>query len=84
MKTSRREIKARILRLKSKRVIDRSVSMTEITRSLFSATWKNYIDDVKTVARLNKQNLIKITQKGKKLDPRKLKSPVNLSLKSDR
>lgn len=84
MKKSRREIKARILRLKSKRVIDRSVSMTEITRSLFSATWKNYIDDVKTVARLNKQNLIKITQKGKKLGPRKLKSSVNLSLKSDR
>lgn len=60
---------------------DKSVCPSEVARSLFSNTWRSYMDEVRMAAvKLNKDGMIKITQKGKEVNLDNAKGPVRLSL----
>lgn len=60
---------------------DKSVSPSEVARSLFSNTWRSYLDEVHMAAvKLNRRGMKKITRKGKENDLEKSKGPVQLSL----
>ncbi len=50
MKKSKREKAARILSLKKKKIAGNKEKMSEITRSLFTETWRTYMDQVSMAA----------------------------------
>ncbi|MEQ9309601.1 MAG: hypothetical protein RLN90_09110 [Balneolaceae bacterium] len=55
MKKSKIERKARILYLKSRAKTSDVVRSSEVTRALFSETWRSYLDEVNMVS-INRKN----------------------------
>lgn len=72
MKKSKTESKAKILYLSTKRKKKETDSPSEVARSLFSETWRSYLDEVNMVA-------VKM-KKEKEAKSDNSKSPVRLSL----
>lgn len=61
MSKSKAENNANIIRLPNSRTTSNRLT-SEITRSLFSDTWRNYLDEVYMVAmKINKKGIMKIT-----------------------
>lgn len=81
MKKSKREIKNRILSFTKKRVLEKSISPSEVTKDLFSDVWKDHVDEVRTVAgEMQSERLISITQGGNEVPKKKAKGPIRLKL----
>lgn len=71
MKKSKKGIKTKILPLEAKRrVRSKTKNISEVTRSLFAETWRNYLDEVSMVS-------IKVKEKGTK-GAKSLKKEVKL------
>lgn len=84
MDKKKSKFRARILKLNPERKTAKAVNASEVARSLFSETWRNYLDDVKLVAvTLNKKSARKIKEKRKKSGSKKDRSNVRLVLKND-
>lgn len=49
MKKSKEEVKSRILHLKNLRGPEKATDSSELTRSLFSETWRKYLDNTRKV-----------------------------------
>lgn len=84
MEKKKSNFKARILKLNPERKADKAESASEVARSLFSETWRNYLDDVKIVAvTLNKKSVRKIKEKRKTSGQKKSRGKIKLVLKND-
>lgn len=64
MKKSKPETNAKLLHLKSNTKASSAANVSEVTRLLFSETWKNYLDDVTMVSMKVTEKSIKEVKKG--------------------
>lgn len=81
MKKSKQEIKNRILSFSKKRAYDKSLSASEVTKDLFTDVWKNYVDDVRTVAgELQNSKLVRMAKHQKEMHLDNKKRSVRISL----
>lgn len=84
MEKKKSKLRARILKLNPERKTAKTESASEVARSLFSETWRNYLDDVKLVAvTLNKKGVRKIKEKRKTSGQKKSRGKIKLVLKND-
>ncbi len=64
-----------------KRGEDKSICPSEVAREMFGDNWRTKMQTVRDAAfDLAAQNQITITQKGKKVDPEKLKGPIRIKI----
>lgn len=76
-------IKSKILSLLDERGATETICPSEVARALFPKDWREHMDSVRSVAiKMNKENLIDITQKGEKVKP-PFKGPIRLRLVID-
>gem|GEM_PF-2502291 len=67
--------------MSKKRINDRPISPTEMTKDLFSNVWKEHVDEVRMMAgKLQSEKLFSVTQKRKAGPIDQAKGPIRLSL----
>jgi hypothetical protein len=68
MKSSKENIKQRILTFARMKGPEHPVSTSEVARDLFSGVWKNHLDNVRTSAgEFQKEHLTTLARVGKKI-----------------
>jgi hypothetical protein len=67
--------------MKTEKELENVVSSSEVARSLFSETWRSYMDEVSMAAvKLNKKSIDKIKPTKESNSAKKYKGPIRLSL----
>jgi len=71
-----------ILEISQQRGREKSLCPSEVARVLLPNDWRSLMPDVRSVAgKMTRQGFIKITQKGKEVDPEAVKGPIRISLR---
>ncbi len=80
-KLKKKLIESKTLELLQQRAPGATICPSEIARSLFPENWREHMEDVRDVAEwMSTQNMIDLTQKGKKIAP-PYKGPIRLKLR---
>lgn len=76
-----RQIEREILELVGRRSPNASICPSEVAQSMFGADWRRQMERVRRAARrLAAQELVQITQKGKRVDGTNFRGPIRIRL----
>ena len=79
MKKSQPETRAKILYLISESRVDNASQPSEVARSLFSETWRSYMDEVNMVSlKMDKDGTMKVASSKKEVQMDDSKGPLRL------
>lgn len=81
---SEAEIKSTIITMAAARGTDKSICPSEVARKMFGDNWRSKMQDIRDAAfDLAEENLVTVTQKGKKVDRENLKGPVRIQINTE-
>jgi len=79
------EIKKTIINMAAARGADKTICPSEVARAIFDDNWRVYMQAVRdAVFDLAAQNQVTVMQKGKKVDPGKVKGPIRIRIQDQK
>lgn len=63
---------------------DKTICPSEVAREMFEKNWRNWMPNVREAAfDLETENQVEIMQKGQKVDPKIIKGPIRIRIKTN-
>ncbi|MGI4806162.1 MAG: DUF3253 domain-containing protein [Janthinobacterium lividum] len=82
---STKEIQKVILEMATDRGAEKTICPSEVARKMFGASWREHMQTVRDIAfDLASDNQVVIMQKGQKVDPKEIKGPIRIRIKTSK